>query len=354
MARSRRVRVLVAAASGATAALALAFGLAGSANADERAFELEAPGARSVYLAGEMTGWDRHKLPLHRDADGKWRVVVDLANEEWLYKFIVDGRWTADPGTADHDADGQGGQHSFLFVGRGDWDEIPGVSKGRVETRMVESESSPSPRKVNVYLPPGFDPGKPPPVLWLLHGSGMDADQWLRTGKVDRYMDNLISRRAIHPFVIVMPSSGNVPYTGTSEAFITHELRTWLAKTYGLATERATSAVAGMSMGGFGAFALPLRHPDLYGFGFALRGYYSDGYITSLPRGGALPMQTRILCGSDDALVDANRRLVRALKERRGEFYYREDAGGHTWQYWSNRMVEMLTTVDAYFDAGRR
>jgi len=106
-------------------------------------------------------------------------------------------------------------------------------------------------------------------------------------------------------------------------------------------------------MGGLGAFDLPLRHPELYGFSFALSGYFSDAYIAKLPYVNKLPMQAILLCGSDDDLVGGNRRLVQALRERKLEFYYREDVGAHTWQYWSNRMVEMLTAVDKFFVAGR-
>jgi enterochelin esterase-like enzyme len=324
---------------------------AGVGLAEPHTFELHAPAAHDVYLAGEMTAWDQGKLPMRRDGDGPWRLTVDLASGQWLYKFIVDGQWIPDPASPDHDADGQGGEHSFLFVGPGDWNEVHGVPKGRLDTLRVDSAAWGKPIKVNVYLPPNFAIGRHYPVLWLLHGGRMDADQWLKTGKVNRYMDNLIGRGAIHPFVIVMPSSGDLPYTGRSERFITRELRTLLERTYGLKTTPAGSAVAGMSMGGFGAFYLPLRHPELYGFGFALSGYYSDEFIAGLPRARRLPMQVRMLCGKEDDLVDTNRRLARALRERGWEYYYREDAGAHTWQYWSNRMVEMLTAVDKFFTA---
>ena len=345
--RSRRRPI----AAGCSAAAVIAVGLAGIALAEQHTFELNAPDAHYVYLAGEMTQWEKSKLPMRKDGDGMWRVTVDLGKGEWLYKFIVDGKWIADPASPAHDADGQGGQHSFLFVGAGDWQELPEVPKGRVETLMLESKAWGKSLKLNVYLPPDFTPGKRYPVLWLLHGSNMDADQRLKTGEVNRYMDNLISRGAIHPFVIVMPSSQGVPYTGKSDRFITEELRAWLAKTYGLEPSRTESAVAGMSMGGFGAFDLPLRHPDLYALSVALSGYFSDDYIARLPLDRKLPMQAILLCGSNDDLVGGNRRLAQALGERKLDFYYREDVGAHTWQYWSNRTVEMLTDADKFFVA---
>ena len=54
----------------------------------------------------------------------------------------------------------------------------------------------------------------------------MDADQWFRTGHVERYMDHLIAAHAIKPFVIVMPSGerGHDSYDGASERFIATEL----------------------------------------------------------------------------------------------------------------------------------
>ena len=65
-------------------------------------------------------------------------------------------------------------------------------------------------------------------------------------------------------------------------------------------------------------------------------------------------MQAILRCGSDDDLVGTNRRLVQALHERKLAFSYREDVGAHSWQYWSNRMVEMLTAVDGFFVAGQQ
>lgn len=329
-------------------------GLAAStpAAAEPHQFELVAPAAQAVWLAGEMTDWDLGKRPLHRDADGIWRLRVDLDPGEWVYKFVVDGRWVADPGTADHDADGQGGQHSFVFIGQGPWSERADVPKGRVDTRLLRSTAWGKPMKVHVYLPPGYAAGQALPVLWLLHGRGMDADQWLRTGHIDRYMDNLIADRAIRPFAIVMPSSEDVPYSGRSERFIAGELRAWLLATYGLRTERDHAGVAGMSMGGTGALRLPLEHPELYGFGLALSGYFGDDLIAAVPKQGGLPMQLLLRCGSADDLVATNRALVRALDAGGAKYSYREAPGAHTWQYWSHQAADMLRAADAYFTTG--
>lgn len=324
-----------------------------AAHAAMHTFELDAPAAREVYLAGEMTNWDERKLPMQRGADGKWRRSIDLAAGQWLYKFVVDGRWIADPGSTDRDADGQGGEHSFVFIGQGDWSEEADIPKGRVETLMLSSASLGRDAKIHVYLPPGFVRRQRLPVLWLLHGWGMDADQWFKTGQIQRYMDNLLARGAIRPFVIVIPSvpstSDAPPHGPAGDRFLTEELPAWLDERHGLRTDRQHSAVAGMSWGGFGAVYLGLKHPRLYGMSYSLSGALRDRLVADLPKSGPLPMRTHILCGREDRLIEANRQFVAALRERQADFVYREDEGGHTWHYWSQRASEMLVQVDAYF-----
>lgn len=333
----------------ASAAAALCIGVAPPVHAELKAFELEAPTAKQVYLAGEMTNWDTGKLVMKKDATGKWKTTVDLGVGEWLYKFVVDGQWISDPGTTLHDNDGQGGQHSFVFVGDGAWAEHPGVAQGKVETLLLPSTAWGKPVKLNVYLPPGFTQGQPYPVLLLLHGSGMDADQWLKTGMINRYMDNLLASKTIQPFVIVMPSSEKITYIDQSERFITQELPVWLHKTYGLTPGPHAFAVAGMSMGGFGAFHLPSKHPDLFGFGFALSGFYPKAYVHTLPKRNPLPFKLMLLCGSEDPFLSSNQDMASALKAQGASFYYRENKGGHTFQYWSNRTEDMLSSVNAFF-----
>ena len=331
----------------AAALLALAL----SARAEPVTFSLAAPDARQVFVAGEMTDWDAGKREMQRDASGTWYVTLDLEPGQWLYKFVVDGRWVQDPATPDHDADGQGGQHSFVFVGDGPWVLAPGTPRGEIQVRQVPSRELGRTMTVNVYLPPGFRPGQALPALWLLHGSGMDADQWARTGQVQRYMDHLIAAQAIRPFVIVMPSGerGESSYDGASERFIATELPLWLASTYGLHPGRAKTAVAGMSLGGYGTVALAVRHPRQYGFGVALSGWYPSSLLTEVDKAPTLPAKLVLRCGGQDRLLPTNRDLVAVLKRRQATFDYAEEPGGHTFHLWSRETAAMLTAVDAYF-----
>ena len=325
-------------------------------HAEPTEFRIAAPSARQVFVAGEMTDWDSGKKPMQRDADGTWHATLDLEPGEWLYKFVVDGRWLQDPATSDHDADGNGGQHSFVFVGAGPWAVPAGAPRGEVQVQQVASRELGRKMTVNVYLPPGFRRGQALPVLWLLHGSGMDADQWLRTGHIERYIDHLLATRAIHPFVIVMPSGerGSTSYDGASERFIATELPLWLASTYGLHPGRATSALAGMSLGGYGAVALAVRHPQQYGFGAGLSGWYPAALLKEVEAAKTLPTTLLLRCGTDDRLLPTNRDLVAVLKHRNAPLDYAEEPGGHTFHLWSRETAAMLTAVDAYFGGAGR
>jgi enterochelin esterase-like enzyme len=321
------------------------------AHAEPAIFSLDAPDAKEVFLAGEMTDWDAGKVAMQRDEHGTWHTALDLEPGQWLYKFVVDGQWVQDPATPDHDADGRGGQHSFVFVGDGAWTVAPGTPRGEVQVQQVESRELGQAMTVNVYLPPGFRRGQQLPVLWLLHGSGMDADQWFRTGHIERYMDHLLAARAIHPFVIVMPSGhrGRDSYDGASERFIATELPAWLASTYGLHPPRAKTAVAGMSLGGYGAVALAVRHPQQYGFGVALAGWYPPELLKEVEQAARLPDKLLLRCGLQDDLLASNHDLVAVLKRHHAAFDYAEKPGAHTFHFWSRETAGMLTSVDRWF-----
>jgi len=307
------------------------------------AFALAAPGAQQVYLAGDMTGWEDNWIAMQRGSDGVWRISVQLPSGQWLYKFIVDGKWISDPANPLSDDDGRGGRHSFVLAGDGEWKVPAGAPRG-----VVKTFTAPSGTLTNLYLPPGYAAGKPYPLLVLLHGSSADANQWYRTGVVDRFMDGMIARGRIRPFIIVMPTSGD-DYTGASEKEIIQQLLPQLQRDYGVRLRPVDTAVAGMSMGGFGAFYLAQRHPDLFGLAIPVSGAFRPRYLDSLPRPLKIPFQLQILCGSDDFLLSGNRALRDRLTADGAKFSYQESNGAHEWHYWNAQLPAVLTTADQYF-----
>lgn len=325
----------------------LLFALAVSA--DPHTFRYAAEPAKSVFLAGEMTGWDSAKRPLTRDTAGVWQTTLDLEPGLWLYKFVVDGRWIADPGNPMSDNDGLGGRHSILMLGQGDWMPAAEAQRGRMLTLDFPSRALGAASKVNLYLPKNHQPRKRYPLLLLLHGYGLDADQWVRTGQIQNFLDHAIARGDIPPMLVLLPSSGKVPYTGSSETHIMEELLPWAQREYGADLRPRRVAVAGMSMGGMGTLNLALRHPKQFGVAVPVSSYLTDDYIASLPE---VPRHLRLhmLCGTRDELIGVNRQLASMLKARGVTFRYDEADGGHDFHYWGGITPRMLKTIGDFFE----
>lgn len=60
-------------------------------------FEVAAPDARQVFLAGDFNHWDPNTTPLRRERDGQWKTRLKLTPGRYEYKFWVDGQWREDP-----------------------------------------------------------------------------------------------------------------------------------------------------------------------------------------------------------------------------------------------------------------
>lgn len=154
------------------------------------------------------------------------------------------------------------------------------VSEQRLSPRLTQlrvfSPAMAREPNVRVLAPGGVDPlDEPLPVLWLLHGGLGDASDWTARGDAEAITRDL---RAI----VVMPDAGSGWYTdwlrtttaGTQrwETFHLGELRPFIEARYRTRTDRNGRAIAGVSMGGFGAMHYAARHPDLFGFAAALSG----------------------------------------------------------------------------------
>lgn len=80
-------------------------------------FELYAPGARTVGLAGSFNKWNAVATPLKQvDGSGLWTVTLPLPPGPAQYGFMVDGqRWVPDPAAPSVD-DGLGRRNSVMAV----------------------------------------------------------------------------------------------------------------------------------------------------------------------------------------------------------------------------------------------
>lgn len=115
--RSAPIRRRPAAVAALAACALLAVGLFWrEATTQEVRFVLEAPGARSVFLAGDFSSWDPEGLPLRKSPGGRWERTVRLRRgRAYSYNFVVDGTsWVVDPAAPERIDDGFGGESALI------------------------------------------------------------------------------------------------------------------------------------------------------------------------------------------------------------------------------------------------
>jgi S-formylglutathione hydrolase FrmB len=197
----------------------------------------------------------------------------------------------------------------------------------------------------------------PYPVLYQLHGGNQNHTAWLYSSNLGRYAEDL-------PFIIILPdgaqsrwANGGPPFTHY-EDFLMQDLSDHVRATFHATTGKW--AIGGNSMGGFGAVRLGLKYPQRFysiwshsgGFPTADRlaeHWYWSGSADDLDCYALvdqLDPQTlprlSFDCGTDDHLLDENRRFHAFLEARGIPHTYHEHLGGHNWEYWDAHVREAL------------
>ena len=215
-----------------------------------------------------------------------------------------------------------------------------------------------------VYLPPGFSlhAGRYP-ALYLLHGTNESAASFLQLGLQQR-LDRLIEARAIAPLITVMIQGG----AGTNnwrdqgghryEGYVL-EAQQLVDRMYPTLAERSARAIAGYSMGGFGAMNIALGHPDRFAVVESWLGFFNGlgGELRA-----ARPMIARaglhafVYGGASDALVDPTKDapFAAALRAAGADATSAVYAGGHTMETLSQHLTHMLRFAGEALAAARR
>jgi hypothetical protein len=159
-----------------------------------------------------------------------------------------------------------------------------------------------------VYLPPGFDPARRYPVVYLLHGIRGDPGEYLGALDLESYADKQISSGTLAPFIAVVPAAADVDYrgewAGPWEEYVVHTVG-WIDANLPTIPAARGRVLAGLSAGGFGAFDIGLRHPALFGRLASWSGYFH-------------PLDDAPFKNADDATLRANdpRLLLRREAKR--------------------------------------
>jgi 1,4-alpha-glucan branching enzyme len=79
-------------------------------------FAFEAPTSQRVSLAGNFNNWDTNAAPMHKGADGIWRLSLPLGPGQYEYRFYADGVWRDDPGAQQRAANALGTENCVRIV----------------------------------------------------------------------------------------------------------------------------------------------------------------------------------------------------------------------------------------------
>ena len=254
-------------------------------------------------------------------------------------------------------------------------------SVSSVETVQFRSSLINATLPYHVILPPGYPGSRTTryPVLYLLHGLAGHYTDWITRTNVADYA-------AQYRLIVVMPEGNNSWYTNSAgtttdkyEAYILQEVLPDVDRRYRTIQARYGRAVAGLSMGGYGAVKYGLKYPSTFVFVASMSGAFGVTRYTQNEIGGKdweeflrifgpTGSETRRAndvfeiarglsaarvaslpyfyfdCGTEDAAqhFKPNRELSEIFLEKKIAHEYRELPGTHSWAYWDQQVREVL------------
>ncbi len=251
----------------------------------------------------------------------------------------------------------------------------------RVEESVFYSASLGRDMHYLVLLPRDYAGGRRFPVLYLLHGLYGDYKNWdTRT--------HLEQIAAAYSWLIVTPDAGDSWYVNSAtkpaekfEDYIAKDLISEVDKKYRTIAEKRARAVAGLSMGGYGAVKLALKHPDLFAFAGSLSGAFNaaqnlddlrpdfrakllevfgnsgsatrtDNDVFLLLKNSSDLPYFYLACGTSDFFLETNRALAARLSTQKIPYEYHEAPGGHAWEYWDAQLAPLLQAVERTLGSG--
>jgi enterochelin esterase-like enzyme len=332
-------------------------------------FRFRGPNIKEVAVSIEGAA---KPLTMQKDDQGVWSVTTEpLAPDYYGYSFIADGVTMFDPANYAIKPN---------FLNRASMVHVPGqpslswevgaVPHGEIHHHFYKSGVVGDDRDFFVYTPPGYDPrGKQTyPVLYLLHGFSDDASAWTAVGRANVILDNLIAQGKARHMIVVMPLGYGAPevlsrspdpfhdralaernFNKFSEALLTEVIPRVEAE-YLVAKDRNSRALAGLSMGGSESLLTGLNTLDKFGW----IGAFSSGGITEdfdkeFPSVDSKTTEQLhllwIACGTDDRLIDINRKFRAWLASKNIKHVDIETLGAHTWMVWRRNLTEFTSLL---------
>jgi enterochelin esterase-like enzyme len=157
------------------------------------------------------------------------------------------------------------------------------VEKIKVHGKSLEGnlEGDSPDRDVFIYLPPSYakEPNRRYPVVYFLHGYGVDAERYWKLMTVPEAADQSIASGATREMILVHPDAftvydgsmySNSLTTGDWEDYVAQDLVNYIDSHYRTVADRNSRGLAGHSMGGYGTVRIGMKHPEVFSALYAM------------------------------------------------------------------------------------
>ena len=252
-----------------------------------------------------------------------------------------------------------------------------GMAGDTVESKSFFSIALAREMPYEVVLPAGYSGSQERyPVLYLLHGWQGDETNFIS-------LTHLVEDASAYKLIVVTPRAENSWYVNSAtraEAryadYVFQDLIAEVDAHYRTIASPHARAIAGISMGGYGAMLFSLRHPGAFAFAASISGAFAgpSGIESVMPQlkpstddaFGVAGSTTRtqndvdtligavdrteqpyffLECGASDPLLSSNRRVVEELSSHGFAYEYHELPGAHTWPFWDAALPTMLKVL---------
>lgn len=213
--------------------------------------------------------------------------------------------------------------------------------------------------RYRVYVPPCYQQSQRRyPVLYLLHGASYNERHWEQVGVIEAAEQG---RRlgVLGPLLIVMPYLGAIgnrdsfPPDTSYESVVLEELIPAVDRDFCTWSDRQHRAIGGISRGGFWAYTLALRHPDVFGIVGGHSAFFDEDSAPpannplDLALNGAFLEDANLRLYLDNGAADPAGTELQLFSSRlssRGipHTYLINPVGGHDNDYWSAHVAEYL------------
>jgi enterochelin esterase-like enzyme len=303
-------------------------------------------GETAPLLIDDLHKWDEAPQTMLRSGGALWSFSMPLPHDAYLEYAFIDpktGERIPDPLNPNRVKNGDE-YNNYFYMPQGRPNPLAqpkkGVARGTVTRHVVPTDDFAAGTKRTVYLyQPPVD--QPVPLLFVY-----DGPDYLRRGKLNVIVDNLLAEKRIRPFAMAMVQNGGAARTveySCSESTIGLLMECVLPvakENLNLeAVESGGYGVMGSSLGGSMALFTALRFPQIFHNVLSQSGaFIAPDYqyvVVDLVKCGPPPdIDIWMDAGRLDWLLDGNRQMYALLKEKNYRVKYREFSAGHNFTAW--------------------